>query len=123
MAVYLLHFDRPYRHARHYLGYSRDLQTMHERIDAHYNATPGDGKSHRLMQVIREAGISFTLARVWPEGTREDERRMKQRGHARRCPLCREMTPHQEAQNDRVSDDAAVSGEGRAAPVAAGSGV
>jgi hypothetical protein len=90
MALYLLHFDRPYKHARHYLGFARDVPTMHERIDAHYAATEGDGTHHRLMVVIRRAGISFTLARVWPDGTRADERRKKQSGHARRCPICLE---------------------------------
>lgn len=89
MALYLLHFDRPYHHARHYLGFARDIPAMHARIDTHYNATPGDNQHHRLMQAIRAAGISFTLARVWPDGTRADERRKKQRGHARCCPLCR----------------------------------
>jgi hypothetical protein len=90
MALYLLHFDRPFKHVKHYLGFARDLPTMHRRIDAHYSATAGDGKNHRLMVALREAGISFTLARVWPEGTRVDERRKKQRGHARQCPLCRD---------------------------------
>jgi len=89
MAVYLLHFDRSFRHARHYMGYA-DEATLHQRVDEHYNATPGDGKHHRLMQAVRAAGISFTLARVWPGATRADERRMKCRGHARRCPLCKE---------------------------------
>lgn len=89
MAVYLLHFDRPYHHAKHYMGFAKDSR-MHERIDAHYNASPGDTHHHRLMQVIKQAGISFTLARVWPHATRHDERRMKQSGHSRRCPICKE---------------------------------
>lgn len=90
MALYLLHFDRPYRHARHYLGYARDVAAMHARIDMHYAASERDGQNHRLMVAVRAAGISFTLARVWPDGTRQDERRKKQRGHARHCPLCKE---------------------------------
>lgn len=90
MAVYLLHFDRPYRHAKHYMGYAAD-DRLHERIDQHYNATPGDGKHHRLMQVVRAAGIGFTLARVWKRGTRTLERKLKRQSHATRlCPLCRE---------------------------------
>lgn len=92
MAIYLLHFDRPYHHAKHYLGYARDEVAMHRRIDAHYNATDGDGKNHRLLCVIRNAGISFTLARVWPEGTRDEERRRKKRGKGRLCPICREQS-------------------------------
>jgi hypothetical protein len=91
VALYLLHFDRPYRHARHYLGYAADVTAVHVRVDQHYAATTGDGRHHRLMQVVRDAGIGFTLARVWPTGTRADERRKKQRGHARACPLCREQ--------------------------------
>lgn len=90
MALYLLHFDRPYRHAKHYLGYASDEAAMHARIDAHYNASRGDGEHHRLLVVIREAGISFTLARVWPDGTREQERRRKKRGKGRICPICRD---------------------------------
>ncbi len=93
MAVYLLHFDKPFGHAKHYLGYSRD-DRLHQRIDEHYNATPGDGKGHRLMQVIRQAGISFTVARIWPTGDRALERRMKNSGHSRRCPICQGKETH-----------------------------
>lgn len=89
MSLYLLHFDRPYKHARHYLGWARDLAALHRRVDVHYAATPGDGKNHALMIALKQAGISFTLARIWPDGTRQDERRKKQRGHARQCPMCR----------------------------------
>lgn len=89
MAVYLLHFDRAFKHARHYVGFAAD-GAVHQRIDEHYAATRGDGKHHRLMVVIREAGISFTLARLWPTGTKALEKSMKQRGHARACPICRE---------------------------------
>lgn len=94
MAVYLLHFDRPFRHAKHYLGFSKTVESMHRRIDAHYNATAGDGQNHHLIRAAKDAGISFTLARFWPKGTRADERRMKHSrggGHARRCPICREL--------------------------------
>jgi hypothetical protein len=91
MAIYLLHFDRPYRHAKHYLGYARDESAMHRRIDSHYNATAGDGQNHRLLVVLREAGISFTLARVWPDGTRMQERSKKKAGKSRICPICREQ--------------------------------
>jgi len=30
--IYLLHFDRSYRHARHYLGYTEDIEA---RLAAH----------------------------------------------------------------------------------------
>lgn len=59
--VYLLHFDQPYRHARHYTGWTSDLES---RLADHR-----DGRGARLMSVIREAGIGFSLARTW-DGTR-----------------------------------------------------
>ena len=79
--VYLLHFDRPYRHAGHYTGWTTSLL---DRLEAH-----ADGRGARLMAVITAAGIGFTLARTWP-GTRTRERALKRQGGAsRRCPICR----------------------------------
>ena len=83
--VYLLHFDRPYRHAAHYTGWTANL---FNRIEAHEN-----GRGARLLAVVRDAGIGFTLARIWP-GTRDRERALKRQGGAsRRCPLCG-VRPH-----------------------------
>lgn len=85
VAVYLLHFDRPYHHAQHYLGYSADLGT---RIALH--KAPLGSSHHRLMQVIYAAGIGFSVARVWDNGDRALERSLKRRKNGRRlCPLCR----------------------------------
>ena len=79
--VYLLHFDRPYQHAAHYLGYSPRIA---ERLDLH-----AAGRSARLTQVVKDAGIGWTLARTWPKATRRDERRLTNRGSGRRhCPVC-----------------------------------
>ena len=78
--VYLLHFDSPYKHARHYVGYTKDLSA---RLEAH-----ASGQGARLLEVITGAGIGFQLARTW-QGTRKDERRIKNRKEAPRlCPLC-----------------------------------
>jgi predicted GIY-YIG superfamily endonuclease len=78
--VYLLHFDRPYRHARHYVGWAKDVTA---RLAQHEV-----GQGARLLQVVRDAGITWTLARTW-EGTRRRERQIKSMGGAsRRCPLC-----------------------------------
>jgi predicted GIY-YIG superfamily endonuclease len=80
--VYLLHFARPYRHARHYLGWTDDLE---ERLARHR-----DGRGARLLAVVTEAGIEWTVARVW-DGSRALERRLKSWHKARAlCPLCRE---------------------------------
>jgi len=78
--VYLLHFDRPYKHARHYLGYAKDLQAW---LELHRS-----GNGARLIQVVQEAGIGWTLARTWPGG-KEIERRLKrQKNSPRLCPIC-----------------------------------
>ena len=79
--VYLIHFDRPYRHAAHYTGWTADLPAR--------LATHAAGRGARLMEVIKGAGIGWRLALAKP-GDRREERRMKGRGGARRnCPMCR----------------------------------
>src|SRR5690348_17032605 len=83
--VYLLHFDRPYRHARHYTGWTCDLEG---RLIDHAN-----GHGARLTQVVRDHGIGWTVARTWP-GTRTLARALtRQGGASRRCPLCG-VKPH-----------------------------
>jgi len=78
--VYLLHFSQPYQHARHYTGWTEDLL---DRLSTH-----ASGQGARLMTVIYQAGIGFTLARTC-EGTRRTERAIKNQGGAvRYCPLC-----------------------------------
>ena len=79
--VYLVHFAQPYRHARHYTGRTADLES---RLAEHQA-----GRRARVLQVITQAGIGWTLARTW-QGTRERERQLERQGGAsRRCPICR----------------------------------
>ena len=78
--VYLLHFDRPYRHTAHYMGWALDVEA---RIKQHR-----DGNGARLMRVIKDAGIGFQLARTW-KGDRKLERRLKKQKQARKlCKIC-----------------------------------
>ena len=83
MTVYLIHFDEPYCHARHYLGSTYNLEA---RLAEHRA-----GQGARLTQVIRDAGIDFKLARTW-EGGRDLERRLK-RWHKSPdlCPICKAL--------------------------------
>lgn len=84
MAVYLLHFDQSYHHVRHYLGWTDNLE---QRLEAHRS-----GNGARLIEVINEAGIGWTLARTW-EGGRDLERRLKrQKNSPRLCPICRALS-------------------------------
>jgi predicted GIY-YIG superfamily endonuclease len=79
--VYLLHFSSPLSHARHYTGWTNDLEA---RLTAHAN-----GRGARIMQVVTQAGITFQLARTW-QGTRKFERTIKNRKNAPRyCPICK----------------------------------
>lgn len=80
MTVYLIHFETPYEHARHYLGFTTDLAA---RLAAHRA-----GSGARLMEVITQAGISWYVARTW-EGGRNLERALKQRKNSPKlCPVC-----------------------------------
>lgn len=86
--VYLLHFDRPVGntnsktgYALHYIGWASNLR---DRLAAHRAGRSGV----RLMEVVWQAGITWSLARTWP-GTRARERAIKRQGGAKRCcPLC-----------------------------------
>ena len=80
--VYLIHFDKPYKHAQHYIGWTSDLEG---RLKKHR-----EGNGARLIQVITGKGISFTVVRTWI-GERALERKLKNQKNARRlCPLCKE---------------------------------
>lgn len=79
--VYLLHFDRPYKHAQHYLGWAADLDT---RLAAHRA-----GNGARLITVIAAAGISWQLARTWPGATEGHEKALEDLNSRKRlCPVC-----------------------------------
>ena len=78
--VYLIHFLKSYKHARHYLGYSENLD---KRITDHLC-----GMGARLMEVITEAKIEWKVVRTW-KGDRKLERRLKNRKEAPSlCPIC-----------------------------------
>jgi predicted GIY-YIG superfamily endonuclease len=78
--VYLIHFEQPYQHAKHYLGFTTDLDA---RIADHRA-----GVGSRLLQVVNDAGIGWQVARTWT-GNRKFERQLKRRKEAPAlCPVC-----------------------------------
>lgn len=90
--VYLLHLTPPYKHARHYVGWTgRDLA---ERLADHDNllgrAMGGRGSS--LLAAQKRVGGSWVVARTWTFETAEEarvkERAIKWRAATRQCPLC-----------------------------------
>lgn len=85
--VYLLHFEKPFRHARHYTGFAETPATFARRI-AHHRA----GRGARLVARAADAGIDFEIARVWEDGDRTLERALKDRhGASRFCPVCKKI--------------------------------
>lgn len=84
--VYLLHFDEPYYHAKHYVGSTDDIE---QRLIRHKN-----GNGARLIKVISDAGISFRLAKLWTfdniKEARLFEKALKHmKNTPRYCPECR----------------------------------
>jgi predicted GIY-YIG superfamily endonuclease len=78
MITYLIHFDQPYKHARHYTGKTKDLPA---RLKKHR-----EGSGARLLAVLNEQGIGWEVARTW-EG--DCEKALKARHDAARyCPVC-----------------------------------
>lgn len=83
--VYLIHFEQKFKHAAHYLGSTINLDA---RLELHRAGTGA-----RLMEVIKEAGISWHVSKIWPCATVEEARalesRLKGRHHdGRQCPEC-----------------------------------
>lgn len=83
--IYLVHFERPFGHAKHYLGFT-DL-TLRERF-ARHKSLAKIRRGSALLRAVLEAGIGFKVVRIWPAGDRNEERRMKGNGKSWRCPVC-----------------------------------
>lgn len=92
--VYLIHFERPFKHARHYVGYADHLE---ERLKHHKS-----GNGANLMRIVTEAGIPWEVVRIWEDATRDDERKIKNTGHVPHyCPVCRKERKQWPARNNR----------------------
>ena len=84
MTVYLIHFQEPLHHARHYVGFA---DKVNKRL-AHHK----QGSGARILQVCNERGIGYDLARTWEGQGRDFERKLKNcKNAARYCPVC---NPH-----------------------------
>jgi hypothetical protein len=87
--LYLVCFQEPFHHARHYLGFidtskDRDPQkALESRLDYHRR-----GRGSKLLSAVTKAGIEFSVVRTWPTGDRTMERRLKGHSSTRLCPSC-----------------------------------
>lgn len=80
--VYLIHLEKPLRHARHYLGFSEDLP---KRIQKQRT-----GQGAAFMRAINKQGITWHVSRIW-DGDRTFERMLKDQHNASHlCPTCRQ---------------------------------
>lgn len=78
--VYIIHFERPFWHAQHYIGYTANLT---QRIEQHRNGTGA-----KLLRAINQRGIPWQVVRTWPGGPAL-ERALKNRKKSRDlCPVC-----------------------------------
>jgi len=85
MTVYVLHFDPPYQHARHYIGYTPD-DTADRRISEHLSC--GE-KGSPLVSAAIMSGSEVSVAAIFPGAGRDFERWLKDRRDTRRwCPTC-----------------------------------
>ena len=79
--VYLIHFDQPMAHAKHYLGYTDNIE---ERLLRH-----GTGNGSKIMHAVNKAGIGWQHVRTWNDVDRNFERQLKNQKNAPRlCPVC-----------------------------------
>lgn len=84
--IYLLHFSEPYKHAKHYLGWTADLPA---RLAEHRA-----GRGAKLTRAAVAAGIGLTVVRTWAGDTFYERRLHRQRRNTWLCPVC---TPPREA--------------------------
>src|SRR5512142_1788858 len=82
--IYVLHFEPPLKHARHYVGFAESKRTLRARIEHHLA-----GSGAKIVAAAVAAGCTVTMTASF-EGTRDDERRIKKGGHGPSvCPVCR----------------------------------
>ena len=81
--VYLLHFETPYKHAGHYIGWTKT--PAEERMALHVS-----GRGSPLVKAAVGAGSNVLLVMTWEDEDRHFERALKERHNAKGiCPKCR----------------------------------
>jgi len=82
-AVYVLHFDPPFQHAAHYIGFT-EHEDVATRLVEHLN-----GRGSPLVKAAVAVGSHVEIAHVFVNGTRTFERRIKNRADVGRwCRCC-----------------------------------
>jgi len=95
MPVYLIHFEKKYGRMGHYCGFSKSEKTLPARI-AHHRA----GTGSRWLAFMNQLGIGWKVVRVWNEGDKNFERKLKRRKKLRsECPVCKGRVCYEEIED------------------------
>ena len=78
--VYLIHFDTPLGHAKHYIGTAKNTDS---RFFAHRQ-----GKGARILQVCNELRIGYQMVRFWIGGRKLERKLKKGKNSPLLCPVC-----------------------------------
>lgn len=82
--VYLIHFDKPLKHANHYVGFVN--KNLKARIEKHQNGTGA-----KILRALNAAGIGWHVARTWDDADRNFERSLKNTNNTKHyCPVCQQ---------------------------------
>lgn len=85
--VYLIHFDQPFKHACHYIRFSESPACFERRIEHHRS-----GRGAAIMKAVTNAGIGWSVSRIWEDGDRTFERKLKNRKNSKQlCPHCNKV--------------------------------
>ena len=85
--LFLLHFDPPYQHAQHYLGYAVGTGRGSSYAKAIARCTAIG--PHELVMAAQSAGCQITVADVLVGAGRALQRQMRASHHLHRfCPIC-----------------------------------
>jgi predicted GIY-YIG superfamily endonuclease len=89
--IYMMHFDKPFKHAKHYVGYTTNFE---KRLERHRK-----GGGSRLLRAVGESGIKYHVVKTW-HGDRSIERRIKNQKNAPRfCPICKHIVSNSHQHN------------------------
>lgn len=95
--VYLIHFDRPLKHALHYVGCTENPARRF------WDHATGNGAA--ILRACLKVKIDWTIVRMWT-GNYAMEGALKARKNSRLyCPLCNPAFPAILANVDAVPDD------------------
>jgi len=82
--VYLICFEKKFKHAKHYIGWAKNAETFEKRMKAHEG-----GYGSCLLKAVVQAGIKFKVTRIWNNADGNFERKLKKRKESKRlCPCC-----------------------------------